>query len=461
MRHALVFAACLLVILITVDGGQTRQMGRVFRDEVARRRSFSELRRLRTKYLKDIAPYHIMESNVDTLLKRVEDRITGDMKKNEKAHAKRAAALNMRYEKRVHAVEQKLHALLARREQLAEAGHALKMKQANLTRIFRSHEANLDMLSGESQAMQQAASVEKDLVEKDYTVKVEAFAAQKKKRQAMLTEETSVILNVRNLILQLVKANDTRIKDATAATQLTAEVTQTRNRGVNMTLLLAHANELRDLAKQLIVDHHAKKAMVLEREQLHRNASFSSAVQDLQMAGDELQRLAHPILNPPTNHSGNQTRPFNGTSTDILQELLHSVNTSMAPKPVSNDPSLNLMTGNPRATISANLTKRLSTTPLSNLTGSELGEFEGSLSKNLFDAPEGGISLADRVLGKRNPEAGILEADPLTEGMLGNAAGINLITGEKQTGLSPGLSQGQMGGGVRATKTANATKSAL
>ena len=77
-------------------------------------------RKATNDHLKKIAPYGIVEENLDTLLDRVTAKVAGEAQKVEKKHGQRMVAENMIYEQRLERVEAKLRALEGERKNLTD-----------------------------------------------------------------------------------------------------------------------------------------------------------------------------------------------------------------------------------------------------------------------------------------------------------------------------------------------------
>eukprot|EP00947_MAST-08B_sp_MAST-8B-sp1_P001170 g1170.t1 len=389
-------------------------------------RSFAQQRAMRNNYLKTIAPYHIVENNIDTMLQRVQDRVVGEMQKAENAHAKRMAALNLIYERRVAVAEDRVRKLEAKRLNLTRTDILLKGRRANLTRTFRARQSALDLASGEDEAMGSSSKKEEDMIATGLTARLTALADQKKKADAILAEELSVVRSVRKLILFLIKASED--KAAAEAKRLAALANRTRNRGVNMTEMLGEGLEMGKMAAAMLHEQQRIKNMTQAREHSQQKTVFSERVAELLAAAEEVTDRAAktglaffnntndtdakpppPKVKTGANESKKDTEV---TPTQVMSEIMHDMNNTLQAA-AAKDPQEEAVVKDPDAAV--NLVT---------------GEPRGRAKEAVKDADKAADLAADVVLGKRHPDAGIVELSDDTDGLLLNKdASVNLING--------------------------------
>ena len=98
-------------------------------------------RKAMNDHLKKIAPYGIVEENLDTLLDRVTAKVAGEAQKVEKKHGQRMVAENMIYDQRLHRAEAKLRALEDERKNLTDTVRYWRIR-VHLTGTTRAHTAH-------------------------------------------------------------------------------------------------------------------------------------------------------------------------------------------------------------------------------------------------------------------------------------------------------------------------------
>lgn len=308
-----------------------------------------------------------MEENLDTLLDRVTAKVAGEAQKVEKKHGQRMVAENMIYEQRLERVEAKLRALEGERKNLTDTDLALKTSRANLTKVFRATQAKMDVASGEVAEMETVSMKEARLINDELKAKLRALDNQKSKAEMILAEEGGVVTSVRGLILNLVKLNETRaIAEAKKRIAAVKKAVLERTNGVNMTALAKEGDELATFGADIIAEEKRHENLTKTRESLHHNAKFETAVQDLIMAGDEIEQEGEKVLEAQRpnktvfakkvvvvmgadgkNRTENSTEGSDVTTTARLDEMLTTVNDTMAPIPKTDPDTINLITGMP------------------------------------------------------------------------------------------------------------------
>ena len=96
-------------------------------------------RKATNDHLKKIAPYGIVEENLDTLLDRVTAKVAGEAQKVEKKHGQRMVAENMIYEQRLERVEAKLRALEGERKNLTDTVRYCRKRSNGLVHTAHDH----------------------------------------------------------------------------------------------------------------------------------------------------------------------------------------------------------------------------------------------------------------------------------------------------------------------------------